>query len=926
MRQGAGRPRGRGRGRPAFTAAIAFLLAAAALLAAVPGAADQWASAEAPGRPTGLVADDVSPTKIALSWSAPDDDGEDVKGYKIDRKEAGGEYATIKRDTKSADTSYEDGGLETGTTYVYRVAAIGDDGTGEWSGEATGRPTSSSSPPEQKEPGKPRSLEADDVSEDEVRLEWDAPEDDNAPPVTGYRIEYKEAGEDEFETAEDDTGSTRTRHTVDGLDKGTEYVFRVIAINSVGAGEASDEASATPSEDSKPDAGQGKPGVPSRVTAEPASDTEIYVEWEGPRGGGAATWYVIQYKQKSGEYRTAAEVGAEAAAFVHEVPNPNTSYQYRVAARNDAGTGQYSGGSGFAKPAHTDRPTMVTVTELSPTSVRLDWRPPSQTYGQAIGGYEIVPFFANNVKGDPISASGGRGTSHTITGLETGKEHRFAVMARLATSESPMSETVSVTLTADSGKGGAAERTVVAQSPPGSPANVKATPRSSGQIDLAWDRPAPQGGQAVTGYRIEFKEGDGKEFETASADTGTSSATYSHRGLDPETAYTYRVSAISGIVVGPPSDEAAATTMEAGQEGEGQEGQASGGGGGGGGQASEEDLAPRDLEATQVAPDRIDLTWSEPASQAGGGGGVEAYRIESSRDGGDFVPLAQVGASSTSYSHTKIVPGASYSYRVLAMGGAGGAASNTATVDVPEGSGGEQEEERAASAGAGAVTTGGTPGRTDEATGDDGSVGDGDGGAPAGDDPLLRVPGFPDPTIGADMYVHLYETDEGFREFFDEVFPEYEITDIVGEPTGAGAGAMPAGDDPLLRVPGFPDPAVSAREYVERYESDLAFREWFDGAFPEYGITDVVGEPEPEPTPPPPDEPDRLPYYKGRYDGEAAYRAWFDTYFSGRSLAEVVGAGGAGGGAGGGDRQYGTCGAGTALRDGICQVVHTEGR
>ena len=151
------------------------------------------------------------------------------------------------------------------------------------------------------------------------------------------------------------------------------------------------------------------------------------------------------------------------------------------------------------------------------------------------------------------------------------------------------------------------------------------------------------------------------------------------------------------------------------------------------------------------------------------------------------------------------------------------------------------------------------------------------------------------------------------------MFPEYEITDIVGEPTGAAPAGM---TDPLLRVPGFPDPAVSAREYVERYESDQAFREWFDGAFPEYGITDVVGEPEPEPAPPPPDEPDRLPYYKGRYDGEAAYRAWFDSYFSGRSLSEVVGAGGGGGG----DRQYGTCGAGTALRDGICQVVHSEGR
>ena len=76
----------------------------------------------------------------------------------------------------------------------------------------------------------------------------------------------------------------------------------------------------------------------------------------------------------------------------------------------------------------------------------------------------------------------------------------------------------------------------------------------------------------------------------------------------------------------------------------------------------------------------------------------------------------------------------------------------------------------------------------------------------------------------------------------------------------------------------------------------------------------MVGEPE---AAPPPERPDRLDYYKGRYGEEPAYRAWFDSYFFGRALAEVVGTV---------DRPYGECGAGTSLRDGICQVGPAAGQ
>ena len=953
----------RGKGRAAVRAvAVAAAVAAAAVLLSAPHAA-QWAEAGAPDKPTDLTAVDVSPTGIDLSWSAPDSDGgEEITGYKIERKEAGKTYAVIEPDTGSESTTYEDrDGIKTGTTYVYKVSAINEDGQSDPSTEATARTTESSRGYEQVAPKKPRSLTADDISDSEVRLEWEAPADNDSPPVTGYKIEYKEADEDddEYEEASSNTGSARTEYTVDDLDEDTEYTFRVSAINSVGTGDPSGEASATPTEESTAEVEAVRPGSPSRVSAAPASDTSLYVKWAAPAGnrGPGVTAYLIEYKQKSGEWQMAAEVGAGTTAFIHDVPNPKTSYSYRVAARNDAGLGAPSAASGSVKPEHTNKPTQVAITALSPTSARLEWLPPSATFGQSITQFEILKIFSNGVS-DKHGSAGGRDTSYTIRDLRTGGEHQFAVKAKFSAGASDVSETVSITLTAESGKGAAAAAgAAAAKSPPGKPGNARATAASHERIDLTWSDPGSGGGSAVTGYRIEFKAGDAGRFETAAADTGSAARSYSHTGLEPETRYTYRVNAISGPLVGPPSDEATATTLDraagaaAAAASAASAGESAGAQGGAGqaGAAGEpgSDAAqgatkgpkpapPRDLRAERATAQRADLSWSEPAS---GADSITSYRLEYRTDGGPYEMLTELRAGEASYPHTGLDPASSYTYRLYALNENGQSrASNTASAPAASGAGG-------ASASA--------------------SASESDAASAAAGDPRTRVPGFPDPEVGAETYVLLYETDAEFRAWFDEVFPEYEIADVVGEPDGqagsgvpafpdprvglgtyldlyetdagfrewfdetypdstvaevvggegAGAGTAAGGaGDPRTLVPGFPDPATSAREYVDRYDADAGFREWFDETFPGYEIADVVGEPEPAP---PPERPARMDYYKGRYGEEPAYRAWFDSYFFGRALAEVVGTV---------DRPYGECGAGTSLRDGICQVGPAAGR
>jgi titin len=48
-------------------------------------------------------------------------------------------------------------------------------------------------------------------------------------------------------------------------------------------------------------------------------------------------------------------------------------------------------------------------------------------------------------------------------------------------------------------------------------------------------------------------------------------------------------------------------------------------------------------------------------------------------------------------------------------------------------------------------------------------------------------------------------------------------------------------------IPGFPDPDKDPQYYINRYNSESTYKEWFDRNFPNQTIYEVVGVPEPEP-------------------------------------------------------------------------------
>ena len=107
-------------------------------------------------------------------------------------------------------------------------------------------------------PDAPHNLNVSPDDTGTLDVSWEAPASDGGSDITGYKVQWKSGSEDYDGSA----GSTRQAeitdpasrtHTITGLTDAVEYAVRVIAVNDVGDGPPSDEATGTPRETTPPE-------------------------------------------------------------------------------------------------------------------------------------------------------------------------------------------------------------------------------------------------------------------------------------------------------------------------------------------------------------------------------------------------------------------------------------------------------------------------------------------------------------------------------------------------------------------------------------------------------------------------------------------------------------------------------------------------
>ena len=242
---------------------------------------------------------------LFLEWSAPSSDGgSPITAYDLRHIQASADETvdanwTVVEDvwTGSGALSYELTGLTADTQYDMQVRLVNSAGDGPWSATFTGATTDTT-------PDAPTGLTATANGQTQIDLSWTAPSEDGGSTIAGYRIEVSEDGSSWGDLV-GDTRSTTTSYSHTGLTPGITRHYRVSAITSAGAGDASNVANAATDIAPTPDLVVDPPTVDTSAPAAGASFTLSATVRN--QGNGRSDSTTLRYYQSADASITAAD-------------------------------------------------------------------------------------------------------------------------------------------------------------------------------------------------------------------------------------------------------------------------------------------------------------------------------------------------------------------------------------------------------------------------------------------------------------------------------------------------------------------------------------------------------------------------------------------------------------------------------------------
>ena len=381
-------------------------------------------AATAPGQVTGLAAT-AGNGRVALGWTAPSNGGSQITRY-----EYSSDDGTTWRTTGGTDTSYpatqtsaaSPSNLVNGRSYTFRVRAVNTIGAGQQSSSVTATPRAPSPP------SAPTGFTAT-AGLGLVALSWTAPSVDHDETITDYEYSSDDG------TTWRSTGSTALIYTATqtsaatpvNLALGTEYTFRVRAVNSAGNGAQSARAAATP---------YGLPGAPSNLQAT-EGNASVVLNWTGAAANGRN---ILRYEYSSDNgttWRTTGGTDTSYRATQTSAASPSNlvngrSYTFRVRAVNSVGNGPQSNSAEVTPTTAPDQVTGLTG-RSGDGFVDLDWTAPYNG-GASITRYEYTTFSGTQ---GPWRSTGSTNSEYQVTqtsaasssNLVNGTSYTFRVRA-----------------------------------------------------------------------------------------------------------------------------------------------------------------------------------------------------------------------------------------------------------------------------------------------------------------------------------------------------------------------------------------------------------------------------------------------------------------------------------------------------------------
>ena len=377
------------------------------------------------------------------------------------------------------------------------------------------------------------------------------------------------------------------------------------------------------------------PSAPKNLTAIADGQTVIELDWQAPSTrASTVTGYRIEHSTNGTTWRTLVSDTRDTDTDYRDTGlSEGTTRHYRVRAINPEGRGPWSNeAQATTEGGLPGAPTRLTATANGRTRIDLSWTAPTNTAG-GITGYRIeVSDDEGDSWDDLVANTSSTRTSYSHRNLNAGTRRDYRVSAISSGGEGDPSNEAHATT--DVGR-------------PSAPLALSATADGRTRIRLAWSPPSDNGGASITGYRIEVSVTGTSGWLPLTSNTGRTTRTYTHTGLNPGSRRHYRVAAINSEGTGDFSRTASAVT------------------------AAAEPGAPTSLTATKIGQRQINLAWRPPLLD--GGSRITGYKIEYSTTGGPPWNTLRANTNSvlTTFSDRGLDPATTRHYRVSAVNSVG---------------------------------------------------------------------------------------------------------------------------------------------------------------------------------------------------------------------------------------------------------------
>ncbi|XP_054867874.1 neogenin 1a isoform X4 [Amphiprion ocellaris] len=514
------------------------------------------AEVQVPGPAPNLQAVSNTPTSMSLSWDKPLTGNGEILTYKL--------YYTDKsvgteQDVDIDGQSYTLTGLKKNTEYSFRVVANNKHGPGVSTEDVTVRTLSDvpSAPPQ--------NLTLEVQNSRSIMLRWQPPPlSGQNGEITGYKIRYRK-GSRRSETA-DTIGGTQLYKLIDGLERGTEYSFRVSAMTVNGTGPATEWITV---ETFESDLDESRvPDQPSSLHVRPLVNS-IVVSWTPPENQDIVVrGYSIGYGIGSPHAQT-IKVDYKQRYYTIENLDPSSHYVITLKAFNNVGEGIPVYESAITRPQSDPMdpdvdlyelfhapytpvpdptpmmpPVGVQASVLSHDTIKVTWADSSLPKSQKItdNRYYTVRWKTNIPANTKVKMANTTSLNHMVTALKPNTLYEFSVMVTKGRRTSTWSMT--------------AQGTTFETIPSSSPKDVTVVSKENKPrtIIVNWQPPSEANGK-ITGYIIYYSTDVNAEVHDWVIEPVVGNRlTHQIQELTLDTTYYFKIQARNSKGMGPMSE------------------------------------------------------------------------------------------------------------------------------------------------------------------------------------------------------------------------------------------------------------------------------------------------------------------------------------------------------------------------------------